>query len=253
MKTNNTDHILTKNDKILLRDLLIEKYNFKEVIRERVIIYEELILGYYREFVDKVLGKDKAKYIINLFSNTNLKLLNHLGNSFLGRFRDIWKDIKPSHIDFTGYDKKLYGELDYINHTAALHYLGVYIPEHYPTFKDLNILTKKGDDYDYSEDFVNFLNKNQVDEIKDAAKEVIKYICLDNNFLTPYVDYCHGFLHNINTLEQLKLINPDWHDLLLSISFENPVDSVFETYSKNLFRRKTINEVLGEIKKQSGL
>lgn len=247
MKINDNDHLFVEKDKQLLFDLLKEQEGIDDKIRELKERYKTLLIEYYKEFLISYLGEETLLEIIEAMKNTRKDLLHHHGYSKYLEPTELLKlDIRKYYKISNPLDEKLYGKKEVRWVASHRNHLSIKIDKEYPNFNDLAKLINKTDDKkDYIQEFNEFLVGDKIENLRVIANELLYHLYLQDNFL---IHQDNGTFRNINTLEQLKTLNKDWYNLLMSISSDDGDSGL-----GNLHRRKTPKEILEEAKNISKL
>lgn len=249
MKINDNDHLFVEKDKQLLFDLLKEQEGIDDKIGELKERYKTLLIEYYKEFLISYLGEETLLKIIEAMKNTREDLLYHFGFSeYLEPTELLGLDVRKYYKISNPLDEKLYGKKEERQIFSNSNHLSIKIDKEYPNFSDLAKLINKTDDRkDYIQKFNEFLVGDKIENLKIIANELLYYLYLQDNFLI-HQQYDKGIFGNINTLEQLKTLNKDWYNLLMSISSDDGDSGL-----GNLHRRRTPKEILEEAKNISKL
>ena len=249
MKINDNDHLFVEKDKQLLFDLLKEQEGIDEKIGELKERYKTLLTEYYKEFLISYLGEETLLEIIEAMKNTRENLLHHHGYSKYLEPTELLKlDLRKYYKISNPLDEKLYGKKEERWIASHRNHLSIKIDNEYPNFNDLAKLINKTDDddkKDYIQEFNEFLVGDKIENLKVIAYELLYYLYLQDHFL---IHQGNGTFRDINTLEQLKTLNKDWYNLLMSISSDDGDSGL-----GNLHRRRTPKEILEEAKNISKL
>lgn len=251
MKINDNDHLFVEKDKQLLFDLLKEQEGIDDKIEELEERYRTLLIEYYKEFLISYLGEETLLEIIEIMKNTREELLYHLGFSrYLEPTELIKLDIRKYYKISNPLNEKLYGKKEERQIFSNRNHLSIKIDREYPNFNDLAKLINKtdtDDKKDYIQEFNEFLVGDKIENLKVIVNELLYHLYLRDNFSRQFL--CQeGIFRDINTLEQLRTLDKDWYNLLMSISSDDG-----DSELRNLHRRKTPKEILEEAKNISKL
>lgn len=251
MKINDNDHLFVIKDKHLLFDLLKEQEGIEDKIVELEERYKTLLIEYYKEFLISYLGEETLLEIIEAMKNTREELLYHFGYSnYLEPTELLGLDIRNYYKISNPLDEKLYGKKENRQLFFNRNHLPIRIDKEYPNFNDLAKLMNKTDTdniKDYIQKFDEFLVGDKIENLKVIVNELLYYLYLQDNFLKQFISR-EGIFRDINTLEQLKTLDKDWYNLLMSISSDDG-----DSELGNLHRRRTPKEILEEAKNISKL
>ena len=195
------------------------------------------------------LGEETLLEIIEAMKNTRENLLHHFEYSKYLEPTELLKlDLRKYYKISNPLDEKLYGKKEERWIASHRNHLSIEIDKEYPNFNDLAKLINKtdaDDKKDYIQEFNEFLVGDKIENLKVIAYELLYYLYLQDNFL---IHQDNGTFRDINTLEQLKTLNKDWYNLLMSISSDDGDSGL-----GNLHRRRTPKEILEEAKNISKL
>jgi len=253
MKINDNDHLFVEKDKQLLFKLLKEQEGIEDKIGELKEKYKTLLIEYYKEFLISYLGEETLLEIIEAMKNTREDLLYHFGFSeYLEPTELFGLDVRKYYKISNPLDEKLYGKKEVRQIFSNIkNHLSIKIDKEYPNFSDLAKLINKtdaGDRKDYIQKFNEFLIGDKIENLRVIADELLYYLYLRDNFLIQFIHQDKGIFGDINTLEQLKTLDKDWYNLLMSISSDDGDSGL-----GNLHRRRTPKEILEEAKNISKL
>ena len=183
--------------------------------------------------------------------NTREELLYHHGFSrYLEPTELIKLDIRKYYKISNPLNEKLYGKKEERQIFSNRNHLSIKIDREYPNLNDLAKLINKtdtDDKKDYIQEFNEFLVGDKIENLKVIVNELLYHLYLRDNFSRQFL-YLEGIFRDINTLEQLRTLDKDWYNLLMSISSDDGDSGL-----RNLHRRKTPKEILEEAKNISKL